>query len=134
MDALLSLENEFRSEGARAGFSKGAALGHTEGRGAGFDAGASRGLERQFYRGGACALLSLAAAHPGHFSPRALSAARAAIALARAHEMHISGNDSTRDVDADLNALRHQFRLLCALARLPPIRPVVLQKDPALSF
>lgn len=121
MDALLSLEQDFRNEGARAGFTKGAALGRNQGREAGFDAGASVGLERHFYRGGACALLALSAAHPGHFSERALSAARATIALARAHEF-------------DMEELRHQFRLLCALARLPPIRLTALQPDPALSF
>lgn len=134
LDSLLSLESAFRAEGARAGYSKGATQGRLEGRSAGFDAGASRGLERQFYLGGASAVLSLESAHPGHFSARTVAAARKTKAMADGLRLHERGNDATVDIEGEIEKLRHEFRLLCALARLPPIRPRVLQPDPELSF
>lgn len=129
MDELLSLEAAFRAEGARAGFEKGAKAGSADGRQAGFAEGASRCLEREFALGVADALLAMEAD-----GSKAKEAARTLRNMAREHRMHIAGNDASRNTDEDQEKLKHQLRLTLALARLPPIRPTSLQRDPALSF
>lgn len=130
MDELLKLEEEFRREGARAGFDKGAEKGKLEGRAAGFVEGASRGFERQFAAGVADALLAVGK----DISERARIAATELKRMSQSHQMHVDGNDRNRDVVKDQAELRHQMRLTLALARMPPIRPTALQRDPALSF
>lgn len=129
MDELLSLEAAFRAEGARAGFEKGAETGRADGRQAGFAEGASRCLEREFALGVADALIALEVE-----GSKAKVAARTLRNMAREHRMHIAGNDPSRNTDEDQEKLRHQLRLTLALARLPPIRPTTLQREPALTF
>ncbi len=130
MDELLKLEEEFRREGARAGFQKGAAVGKLEGRTAGFVEGASRALERRFAEGVADTLLALGEELP----ERARVAANELKRLSQLHRMHVVGNVQNRDVEKDREELQHQMRLTLALARMPPIRPRALQRDPGLSF
>lgn len=122
MDALLSLEAEFRREGESAGFKRGAQLGRTQGRAAGYTEGSRRALERNFSLGVAHAVQALAEAHPECLSIRACNAASALERLATEYRMEERGNDGEKDIDALQEALKHQLRLTLALARLPPLR------------
>lgn len=120
-DTLVNLESSFHASGVAEGERAASESGYRTGYGSGFEQGARRGCERQYYRGAAHALLALHDAHPQLLSTRAVGAAREIMRVTTEMQLHKVGNSDNIDFDDDAEMLRHHFKLMCAIGRLPPL-------------
>ena len=121
MDMLLHLEDQFHAEGVSESQQVSSSCSSRAGRSTGWSAGSILSAELEYYRGGACALLALAKAHPEVISERATTAAQALVQEATKVDIRTCGNDDQVDFESHCQLLRGRFTQMCAFAALPSL-------------